>query len=457
MCKQAAIVVLGDIGRSPRMCNHALSLANQANMEVNIIGYNESKPREELVNHERIKIRGIKPFPQTSRRYFLIVAPFKVLYQIFQLLFTLFISIPSPDIILVQNPPSIPVLACVWIAKILLLFKLKRTKVIIDWHNFGYTILQISFSSSHPIVIISRIYEKLFSRVGDAHFCVTKAMQEFLLQQWGIQATVLYDQPPEYFHRSSTKETHQLFQAIQENLKLNNHSLKALDEPDLSEYNISPAYSLREFNLQTFSTTDRENGNIQYHIRNDRPVIIISSTSWTPDEDFSILLDAVHQVDQEILANPLPNFPEILLVITGKGPQKEFYEEKISKMNFHKTTIRTVWLTAEQYPVLLGSSDLGVCLHTSSSGLDLPMKVVDMFGCKLPVCAVNFQALPELVHHNENGYVFDSTQQLKQQILELFSEYPNMNTLQKMRENINLTSWAIFWEETALPLIRQLL
>lgn len=65
----------------------------------------------------------------------------------------------------------------------------------------------------------------------------------------------------------------------------------------------------------------------------------------------------------------------IYTVHEGKGPEKEMYEEKIKRLNLKHVAFRTMWLAAEDYPLLLGSADLGVCLHTSSSGLDLPMKV----------------------------------------------------------------------------------
>lgn len=78
------------------------------------------------------------------------------------------------------------------------------------------------------------------------------------------------------------------------------------------------------------------------------------------------------------------------------------------KKNWSKVSIETVWLDADDYPILLSLCNLGVCLHYSSSGLDLPMKVVDMFGAGIPVLAVNYRCIGELVKNNKNGYTFNN-------------------------------------------------
>lgn len=122
-----------------------------------------------------------------------------------------------------------------------------------------------------------------------------------------------------------------------------------------------------------------------------RPALIVSSTSWTADEDFSILLSALDAYDAA--ADQVPsNLPKLVVLITGKGPLKQSFEQEVEKREKRWKYVRcqTTWLESEDYPRILQAADLGISLHSSSSGLDFPMKIVDMLGARLRVLALDF-------------------------------------------------------------------
>lgn len=83
-----------------------------------------------------------------------------------------------------------------------------------------------------------------------------------------FSATTLYDRPPDIFRPISVKEEHELF------LRL------GVDFEDFR--------SGLEVTRFTRATPDG-----QYELRDDRPGLLVSSTSWTEDEDFDVLLQAL--------------------------------------------------------------------------------------------------------------------------------------------------------------------
>ncbi len=66
--RTACVVVLGDLGRSPRMCNHALSLAEEG-VRVSLVGYHGgAEPPEEVRRHRGISLVHMRPFPEAAAR-----------------------------------------------------------------------------------------------------------------------------------------------------------------------------------------------------------------------------------------------------------------------------------------------------------------------------------------------------------------------------------------------------
>nr|XP_043619395.1 UDP-glycosyltransferase TURAN [Erigeron canadensis] len=466
---RAAVVVLGDIGRSPRMQYHSLSLALQANLEVDIVAYGGSDPHSALLENPSIHIHTMRQWPSNNGILPKIFRPFmlllKPLIQFVMLLWFLCIKIKAPDVFIVQNPPSVPTLVAVkWASW------LRQSSIIIDWHNFGYTLLALSLGRSSRFVAVYHWVELHFGKLANGSLCVTKAMQHELEQVWGIKATVLYDQPPEFFRPAQLGEKHKLF------CRIKNDMFQPNSPVDCISYGIT-SHDMQDPNKTLFTNKVEED----YHLKQNRPALIVSSTSWTPDEDFGILLEAAVMYDRRVAALLNENdsngdevlwkaidegktfqYPRLLFVITGKGPEKGKYEEKIKKLNLKRVAFRTMWLSPGDYPLLLGSADLGVCLHTSSSGLDLPMKVVDMFGCGLPVCAVSYSCITELVKVDKNGLLFSSSSELADELMMLFKDFPNeCDTLKTLKNGVlemgSSARWATEWEANAKPLISQVI
>ncbi|XP_052768943.1 chitobiosyldiphosphodolichol beta-mannosyltransferase-like [Mya arenaria] len=432
--RSVCIVVLGDIGRSPRMQYHAISFL-KSGFTVDMVGYSGSEVQAELKNNDNMTLHYMKELPSCLKGCPRLVSYMvKVVWQCVTMAAALLLM-PKCGHILVQNPPCIPtflvaVVTC-W---------LRGARLVIDWHNYGYTIMGLSLGYTQPIVRLAKWYERLFGRFSSENICVTRAMQEDLQTNWGIRSSVMYDRPPEMFHTTPLNDRHQLFVCLSQ------------------QYPAFRPLSGEISNDETAFTVANGNGDSgsdSYYIQT-RPALLVSSTSWTEDEDFGVLLSALEDYEATLSDGQSPDLPKLVCVITGKGPLKEFYREAIESRSWKHIAFCLPWLTPEDYPLLLGSADLGICLHKSSSGLDLPMKVVDMFGCGLPVCAIHFNCLNELVQHNENGLVFKDSSDLSKCFKDLLHGFPNhCKQLDKFRENLatfKSSRWHENWSRTVLPL-----
>ncbi|KAF4518918.1 hypothetical protein B566_EDAN006756, partial [Ephemera danica] len=357
--KRACVVVLGDIGRSPRMQYHSLSLAKEG-FNVDIVGYKGSTPIKDLTRSTVIQIHHIPNCPNFRKWLPGIIAYIlKAGWQGITLLLTLIwvrLSEGRSTHLLMQNPPSVPTLGVCWL---FCRTVVPSCRFVVDWHNYGYSVMAAAAvptsdkEKSKQLPLLPRLtywMEGFFGQRADAGLCVTRAMKEDLKSRWGIRSITLYDRPPMHFQPVAM-----------------------------------PSRVLAELGSQ-YSELGQALSSPQ-----DSPfALVVSSTSWTEDEDFGILLDALQEYETTCKRNK-GSYPRLVCAITGKGPLKEYYRCLIASKKWQCVHVVTPWLQAEDYPRLLGCAEIGVSLHTSTSGLDLPMKVVDMFGCGLPVFAFKFK------------------------------------------------------------------
>lgn len=306
---------------------------------------------------------------------------------------------------------------------------------------------------SQILVNIAKLYERIIAPLATSHLCVTDGMKLFIEKEFGINPSsvhVLHDCPGTMFYPRTTKDNHDLMTKI--------HGKLCAGCPRSWYQHLDPSFQTL-FTEKTYNNSSIDDGN--YVHRRNRPALVTSSTSWTTDEDFGVLLNALVELDKSI--SEMKSSLKVVVAVTGKGPQKGYYEKEISMINFQNIAIVTLWLEPADYPRLLACADVGVSLHTSTSGIDLPMKILDNFGCEVPVCAFDFPCLKELVQDDVNGRTFETSSELQEQLFTLLnpldtasgaSSPHSFGDLARYSEKLRgRTKWEENWTANALPAI----
>jgi len=189
---------------------------------------------------------------------------------------------------------------------------------------------------------------------------------------------------------------------------------------------------------------------------------VVCPTSWTEDEDFDVIIDAVVRLEHRIrgweAASRDRRFPDLVVLVTGDGERRAEFERRFAGLPARRIHLRARWLEPDDYPRVVGSADLGLCLHRSSSGLDIPMKIADLFGAGVPVLALDYGAcLAERVRHGDNGLLFSTAEQLADIVFDLFENYPaDQKRLERLRAGARKSSrptWEEGWTREARPVL----
>ena len=188
--------------------------------------------------------------------------------------------------------------------------------------------------------------------------------------------------------------------------------------------------------------------------RDDGWVTIMVPSSWGIDDDFTILEECARSLDS------LEGIPGFRFVLTGKGARRESQMARFRALDLHHVQIDSEWYAPGEYEAALASADIGLSLHRSTSGLDLPLKVVDMLGCGLPSLVLDYgPALREQVDEASGARFFSNANELTRLLTDLAHGWPDATRLAELRagtRNAFPRLWDEEWSAIAEPMFRSI-
>lgn len=274
-----------------------------------------------------------------------------------------------------------------------------RPRLFVDWHNTGSSRMVAKYGIAHPLTLFYRWLENRPWPRNTVHFAVSKALADHLTPRVapGGRIITLHDLP-----------------------------VAATPCKPVSKNMWAQKWG---------SLLDGLNPNALW---------IACPTGWNDEERPEWILERLREFTRALPEKSRP----LQIIMTGVGPRRP----SLSRCEGPGGRVAALlgWLPLKAYHALLACSDAGLCLHTSTSGLDLPMKLADMRGAQLRACIFRYSGvLNEVYQEPQNGYFFDSPEDLPECLIRLLSELPAASQAPTQI----VETWDEAWKKQVSPLL----
>ncbi len=335
---------------------HALALAAEG--AVDLVGPDHDAPDPAVAGESRIRVHTLAPWPARDRtrgeERFRVVAFMLTLRRSWQIASRL-LRLPRPDVILVQTPPATPTLAVVWMVA-----RLRRARLVIDWQNLAHMERAARVGDQHRRVRSLRRVEQRWARRADAHLAASRALATWLARELHVAAVVVHDGP-----RRGTARLAPLAAIAERRRIVESLGVKGVDVP-----------------------------------------LAVAPTRWTADEDVDLLIETLERTDRGLRSVARDGEPRLVVLLTGTGDGRTAFEQRLARRQFSAIAVTTACLSPADNAQVTAAASLGLCLHQSSSGLDLPIELSDFRGAGVPVCVYDFApVLSERFTNGQDGAV----------------------------------------------------
>lgn len=129
-----------------------------------------------------------------------------------------------------------------------------------------------------------------------------------------------------------------------------------------------------------------------------------------------VLIDAAEKVIKKI--------PDAKFDLIGNGPEEEKLRKIVSRKNLGSNIEFLGWIDRKDIPKHLTTASIGIgpLKLTSVTEKSIPIKVLEYMAASLPIIAKTGTLSNDVLHHDENGYFVENSDQLAQRIIEILQE-----------------------------------